>query len=150
MVRVLGAGRPGMTDPGRIIRAGDERLIVPPKILIVDDEPDLLETCVRLLRQVGHTCLTASTGREAIALIEAERPNLVVTDFRLPTTDGLAVARHARRSSPPTPVIVFTAYPSPHTKREAHEAGATIFLPKPFSAAEFLDAVSRALDSPSA
>lgn len=137
-----------MTNSDRIIRAGAERLIVSPKTLVVDDEPDLLETCARLLRQAGHTCLTAHSGREAIALIDAERPNLVVTDLRLPTIDGLAVARHARRISPPPPVIFFTAYSSPYAKREAQEAGATIFLPKPFSAAEFLDAVGRALDRP--
>ncbi|MBI2154129.1 MAG: response regulator [Candidatus Rokubacteria bacterium] len=121
-----------------------------PRTLIVEDEPDLLETCVRLLRQVGHSCLTAHTGRDAIALIDAEHPDLVVTDLRLPTVNGLAVTRHASRASPPMPVIVITAYPSPHTKREAHQAGATIFLPKPFSAAEFMDAVNRALASPPA
>ena len=137
-----------MSDPSRIVRAGDERLIVSPKTLIVDDEPDLLDTCVRLLRQVGHTCLTAPAAREAIALIDAERPNLVVTDFRLPTLDGLAITRHARRCSPPMPVIVTTAYTSPDAKRGAQQAGATIFLPKPFSATEFLDAVRRALASP--
>src|SRR3990170_6530586 len=85
-----------MTDSSGIIRAGDERLIVSPKTLIVEDEPDLLETCVRLLRQVGHSCLTARSGREAIALIDAEHPDLVVTDLRLPTLNGLAVTRHAR------------------------------------------------------
>ena len=137
-----------MSGPERIIRAGDERLIVTPKTLIVDDEPDLLETCVRLLRQAGHICLTAPGGREAISLFDAQRPDLVVTDLRLPTMDGLAVARHARRASPPVPVILTTAYSSPHAKREAQEAGATVFLPKPFSAAEFLDAVGRALDAP--
>lgn len=139
-----------MSASNRILRAGDERLIVPPKTLIVDDEPDLLETCARLLQQAGHTCLTAHTAREAVALIDAERPNLVVTDFRLPTIDGLAVARYARRASPPPPVIVITAYTTPHAKREAHQAGATVFLPKPFSATEFLDAVNRALASPAA
>lgn len=116
-------------------------------VLIVDDEPDLLETCVRLLRQAGHTCLSAHSGREAISLIDAERPGLVVTDFRLPAIDGLAVARHARRLSPPPAVIVFTAYTSPRARQEAHEAGAVVFLPKPFSAAEFLGAVGRALDT---
>lgn len=137
-----------MTEPGRIIRAGDERLIVDPKTLIVDDEPDLLNTCVRLLRQVGHSCLTACTGQEAIGLIDAEHPNLVVTDLRLPTVNGLAVARYARRASPPVPVILITAYSSFEGKREARAAGATVYLPKPFSAAEFLDAVDRALATP--
>lgn len=134
-----------MTESDRIIRAGDERLIVSPRTLIVEDEPDLLETCVRLLRQAGHICLTAPGAREAISLIDTERPDLVVADLRLPTMGGLAVARHARRVSPPVPVIVTTAYTSPEASREARRAGATIFLPKPFGAAEFMDAVNRAL-----
>jgi CheY-like chemotaxis protein len=134
-----------MRERDRIIRAGDERLIVSPKTLIVEDEPDLLETCVRLLRQVGHSCLAAPSAREAITLIDARRPNLVVTDLRLPTLDGLAVARHARRTSPPIPVIITTGYTSAEARREAYKAGATIFLPKPFTAAEFMEAVNRAL-----
>lgn len=137
-----------MAESGRIIRAGDERLIVTPKTLIVDDEPDLLATCVRLLRQVGHVCLTAPSGAEAIRLIDAERPSLVVTDLKLPAVDGLAVTRHARRASPPVPVILTTAYGSMDAKRQAREAGATIYLSKPFSTVEFLEAVQRALGAP--
>jgi CheY-like chemotaxis protein len=131
-----------------IIRAGDERLIVVPKTLIVDDEPDLVVTCVRLLRPLGHICLTASTGRDAIRLIDAERPNLVVTDLRLETEDGLEVARYARGVRPPIPVILITAYASRETWREAQEAGAAIYLPKPFSTVQFLGAVRHALATP--
>lgn len=118
------------------------------KTLIVDDEPDLVVTCVRLLEQAGHSCLTARTGREAINLIDAERPDLVVTALRLPTVDGLAVTRYAQRASPPAPVIFITAYSSSDVKRRARAAGASVFLPKPFSAAELLDAVQRALSTP--
>ena len=139
-----------MTDSSGIIRAGDERLIVSPKTLIVEDEPDLLETCVRLLRQVGHSCLTARSGREAIAQIDAEHLDLVVTDLRLPTLNGLAVTRYARRTSPPVPVVLITGYTSTQAKQEAQAAGAIVFLPKPFSAAEFMGAVNRALGIPSA
>ena len=139
-----------MTDSSGIIRAGDERLIVSPKTLIVEDEPDLLETCVRLLRQVGHSCLTARSGGEAIALIDTEHPDLVVTDLRLPTLNGLAVTRYARRTSPPVPVVLITGYTSTQAKQEAQAAGAIVFLPKPFSAAEFMGAVNRALGVPSA
>ncbi len=137
-----------MTEPSRVICAGDERLTVSPKTLIVEDEPDLLNTCVRLLQQIGHTCLAAHTGRDAITLIDTQHPDLVVTDYFLPAVDGLSVARHARRVSPPVPVVVITAYSSGETKRQARAAGALVFLPKPFSAAEFLDAVRGALAAP--
>ncbi len=122
--------------------------VLPAKTLIVDDEPDLVATCVRLLGQLNHMCLTAKTGGEAIRLIDAERPNLVVTDLRLPTLDGLAVARHARRVSPPVPVILTTAYGSPRVEVEAREAGATVYLAKPFSTAQLLAAVRQALANP--
>jgi CheY-like chemotaxis protein len=67
------------------------------KILLVDDEPDLLAGWSRILRPLGYLCLTASTGPDAIVL-DLEAPDLVVTDLRLPGVDGLAIARHA----PPT------------------------------------------------
>lgn len=138
-----------MSGLHRIVRVGDERLIVSPKTLLVDDEPDLVVTCVRLLGQIGHRCLTARTGREAMGLIDAEHPDLVVTDLRLPTIDGLAIARYARRASPPVPVVLTTGFTSREARRDAEQAGATVYLPKPFSAAEFLDAVRRALNPPS-
>lgn len=138
-----------MISSARSMPGGEARRIAVPKTLIVDDEPDLLVTCARLLEQAGHVCLTAQTGGEAIGLIDAERPNLVVTDLRLPTIDGLAVARHARRLTPPVPVILITAYSTPESKRDALQAGVEVYLPKPFSAAEFLNAVRRALPTPS-
>jgi CheY-like chemotaxis protein len=97
--------------------------VVAPRTLVVEDDPDLLDTCVRLLEQGGHRCLAARSGGEAVALIDAERPGLVLTDWRLPALDGLAVARHARRASPPVPVVLTTAYPSAEVRRRAREVG---------------------------
>jgi two-component system response regulator GlrR len=114
-------------------------------ILVVDDEPDLVANCARLLRGVGHESLRAHTGPDAMALIDWERPDLIVADLRLPGVDGLAVARHARRHTPPIPVILITAYDSPQARSAARENGVSIYLPKPFSNAAFLDAVQRAL-----
>ena len=113
-------------------------------ILVVDDEPDLVATCERLLRRIGHT-LRAHTGPDAVALIDRESPDLVVADLRLPGVDGLAVARHARGHVPPIPVILITAYDSPQARSAARESGADAYLAKPFSNAEFLDAVLRSL-----
>lgn len=117
------------------------------KILIVDDEPDLVATCARLLGRAGFRCLAAHSGADAIALIDAEHPGLVVTDLRLPHADGLAVTRHARQSSPPVPVVLITAYASSDARQKAAEAGAAVFLRKPFGTGEFLDAVRRGLAS---
>jgi CheY-like chemotaxis protein len=114
-------------------------------ILVVDDEPDLVVNCERLLQREGHSCLQAHTGLDAIGLIDRERPDLVVTDLRLPGAGGLTVARHARSRVPPIPVILITAYDSPQARIAAKESGVAGYLAKPFSNAAFLDAVERAL-----
>lgn len=118
-------------------------------ILVVDDEPDLVANCERLLQRAGHESRRAHTGPDAIALIDRERLDLVVADLRLPGVDGLAVVRHARGRVPPIPVILITAYDSPQARAAARETGASIYLAKPFSNAAFLDAVQRALPSKS-
>lgn len=114
-------------------------------ILVVDDEPDLVANCERLLRRAGHVSLRAYTGPDAMALIDREEPDLVVADLRLPGADGLAVTRHARHHVPPIPVILITAYDSSQARRAASESGADVYLAKPFSNAAFLDAVQRVL-----
>jgi CheY-like chemotaxis protein len=118
-------------------------------ILVVDDEPDLVANCERLLQRIGHASLRAHTGPDAMALIDREEPDLVVADLRLPGADGLAVTRHARRHVPPIPVILITAYDSSQARRAASESGADVYLAKPFSNAAFLDAVQRVLPAKS-
>jgi CheY-like chemotaxis protein len=113
------------------------------RVLIVDDNSDLRETVVRLLGRFGYSCLTVSSGAEAMEAIEAESPDLVVTDLHRPGIDGVAVARGARAHSPPIPVVLLTAYPN----RVGHpqEAGATIHVAKPFANRDLVQAVQRAL-----
>jgi CheY-like chemotaxis protein len=119
-------------------------------ILVVDGEPELVANCERLLRRVGHVSLRAYTGPDAIALIDTDQPDLVVADLRLPKVDGLAVTRHARAQVPPIPVILITAYDSWEARQAASEAGVGVYLAKPFSNAEFLQAVVRMLPLQSA
>jgi CheY-like chemotaxis protein len=109
-------------------------------VLVVDDEVDLVVNCERLLQRAGHESLRAHTGPEAMAVIDREKPDLIVADLRLRGADGLAVARHAR----PIPLILITAYDSPQARRAARESGVSTYLAKPFSNATFLDAVQRA------
>ncbi len=125
---------------GVMSHAGDGQ-----RILIVDDEPDLAATWVRFFRQMGRVPLVARSGPEALALIDAERPDLVLTDLRLPGVDGLEVLRHARRVAAGTPVILVTAYASEETRREALRAGARAYLAKPVSLAELRTTVEKAL-----
>ena len=117
-----------------------------PTILVVDDEPDLVTNCQRLLRPLGYVCLGASTAAEAMALIDREAPDLVVTDLRLPGADGLAVARHARARVPPIPVILISADDAAGSREAARATGVGAFLTKPFPNALFLEAVRRVLE----
>ncbi len=118
------------------------------RVLIVDDDIDLLNTLVRLLGRFGYTCLTASSGDEGIRLMDVESPDLVVTDLRMPGIDGVAVARHAQERTPAIPVVLMTAYHTRETERRAEEVGVGIHLAKPFASVDFVSAVQRALAGP--
>jgi DNA-binding NtrC family response regulator len=115
------------------------------RILILDDEVDLVDTCVRLLSRHGYGCVVGHTAREGVKLITEQRPDLVITDLYLPDLDGLSVLRHAREQTPPIPGILMTAHPSPRNATEAYDAGAMFYLAKPFSNAALLELVGRAL-----
>ena len=115
------------------------------RILVVDDEPDMLENVVRILRRTPHRCITAETGAVALLLVDTEQPDLVLTDLRLPGMDGLALLGAIKRLSPPTPVVIFTAYASESVEKEAVRAGAAGFLVKPFTAAGLLQVIAQAL-----
>jgi CheY-like chemotaxis protein len=118
---------------------------VEPHILIVDDEVDLLETLVRLLGRLGYKCRVASSAADAILALEAEPPDLLVTDLHMPGTDGWAVVRHARHHAPPIPVIVLTAYATSETRQEIRRMGSTTYIAKPFANADLVNAVQRAV-----
>jgi two-component system response regulator GlrR len=113
-------------------------------ILVVDDEPDMLENLIRLLGRKGYRCLAAQSAIEAIGLITRERPDLVITDLYLPGMDGLEITQHAQTRSPAIPVVLVTANASAAAHRQAFAAGA-FFLAKPFVSAELLALVQRAL-----
>jgi CheY-like chemotaxis protein len=117
-------------------------------VLIVDDDPDMMETCARILRSNGHECLTAAGGREALDLLRSRRLDLILADLRMPEMDGLTLLAHARRLAPQVPVVIITAYGSQDTARRAREAGAAAYLAKPFGISELQEVVARALRGP--
>ncbi len=112
------------------------------RVLVVDDEPDFLATCVRLLSLKGHEALTATNALDAISRIDTEHPDLVVTDLRLGGPEGQVVVQHARRARPPLPVIIVSGHPSPEIARMASRAGAE-FLAKPISPTQLMAAIDR-------
>ena len=115
------------------------------RILVVDDEPDLLETVRRILVRAGHEVVTAPSGAEALARLDMAPVELVLTDLMMPAVDGLAVLAGARQRDPLTPVVVMTAFASVETAVAALRAGAWDYLAKPFSADNLRVVVDRAL-----
>ncbi|HLC42198.1 MAG TPA: sigma-54 dependent transcriptional regulator [Methylomirabilota bacterium] len=116
-----------------------------PKILIVDDERDMLENCVRILRQPQYDCLKTDDPKEALRLLESERPDLLLTDLKMPEVDGLTVLRRSQELDPERPVIVFTAFATFESAVEAVKQGAFDYVPKPFSVDQLKLCVDRAL-----
>lgn len=107
----------------------------PLTVLVVDDEPDLVELIAYNLRQRGHRVLTASDGETALSLAGSRRLDLVVLDVMMPRLSGVEVARRLRsqRETELMPIIMLTA-----RSEEAHEleglgAGADDYIAKPFS-----------------
>ena len=115
------------------------------RILIVDDEPDMVENCSRILSRLGYACLTAENGRAALAILEREHPDLVLTDLKMPEMDGMALLQRAHATDPDLPVIVITGFASIESAVTAVREGAFDYLPKSFSVDQLRVAVERAL-----
>ena len=118
----------------------------PAKILIVDDEEEMLGSCVRLLGRSGYHCLTTTDPARAFLLIEEERPDLVLTDLRMPGHDGMDILRRARELDPEAVVLLFTAYATIESAVAAIKEGAYDYIPKPFEAEDLRQRVARALE----
>lgn len=114
-------------------------------VLIVEDEPDLAQTCERLLRRRGHDVTTARTCAAGLQALAAGTSLLVVCDVRLPDGDGLDVIRAAKELDPPVPAIAMTAEVSEAGRRRALASGADAYLAKPFTIAAFTALVDQAL-----
>ena len=116
-----------------------------PRILVVDDEPDMVENCVRILRRAGYRCMSATDPHRALALLESERPDLLLTDLKMPEIDGLTLLRRAHELDAALPVVVITAFATIESAVAAIKDGAFDYLPKNFSVDEFTLVVERAL-----
>ncbi|MGI8704043.1 MAG: response regulator, partial [Candidatus Limnocylindrales bacterium] len=112
-------------------------------LLIVDDEPTLLETLAYNLERDGYEVLTASDGREALVKFRAHQPDLLVLDLMLPELSGVEVCRIIRRESG-LPILMLTAKDGEIDKVVGLEVGADDYVTKPFSLRE-LQARIRAL-----
>jgi len=114
-------------------------------ILVVDDVPNTVEVLERNLTAEGYSVFTAPGVPEAIRITESTPIDLVITDLKMPKVSGIDLVRHVRENLPDAEVIMITGYPSIEGAVEAGKMGAEEYLPKPFTDAELLAAVRRAL-----
>jgi DNA-binding NtrC family response regulator len=115
------------------------------RVLIVDDEQPVLQAVRGVIEQMGHHAHEAHDGAQAIAALDRESFDLIVTDLRMPNQDGLAVVRRARELPARTPAVVLTASASIADCVAAMQAGAFNFLVKPLNREELRNVVSSAL-----
>jgi two-component system, OmpR family, response regulator MprA len=112
--------------------------------LIVDDDPKLLKMLQRTLTYESLTVFTATNGLEALPLVEAHKPDMIIVDWMMPKMDGLAFVRRLRDEEDKTMVLMLTARDAIENRVEGLESGADDYLVKPFAPAEL---VARACDA---
>src|SRR5205823_12167196 len=104
-------------------------------VLAVDDQPDMLTIVVRALEQDQYTVSKATSGQEALRMIDEHMPDLVVLDYKMTGMDGMTVVK-TLRAKPETqrlPVLMLTAMTDEPSTRAGFEAGVTDYVTKPFS-----------------
>lgn len=114
------------------------------KILIVDDEPEALENCRRILTRLRYDCMTENNPVRAVEVMERERPGLVLTDLRMPGLDGIGILNAAKEMDPEVQVVLLTAYSSVQTAVLSMQRGAFDYLTKPFSSTQLEEVTRRA------
>ena len=110
------------------------------RVLIVDDDPDIVRLVSYNLSHSGYQALTASTGREALELVQKQPPDLIVLDLMLPDIDGMEVCRTLRRqvTTRRIPILMLTARGEEIDRVVGFELGADDYVAKPFSPRELV------------
>ena len=115
------------------------------KILVVDDEPDILKMVTFRLKKEGYEFITAVDGQEALDLINRQRPDLVLLDLRLPVVDGYEVCKRLKTNEDlrQIPVILVTASSAAEIAEKTKDFQADDYLIKPFEPEELLDKIKK-------
>ncbi|MGB5750848.1 MAG: sigma-54 dependent transcriptional regulator [Desulfobacterales bacterium] len=117
-----------------------------PSILIVDDEPSILQTLSGLLADEGFEVTTAANGYEALKIIDAESPDLVLLDIWMPGIDGIETLKEIKKGNPTIQVIIITGHGTIETAVNATKLGAYDLIEKPLSIDKVIVAINNALN----
>jgi len=117
------------------------------KILVADDDQELLDLVVMALQQEGHQVMTASDGQKAIKALQMHTFDLVIFDVMMPNATGLEVASQASTKDNPPKIITMSGKKNLKSGQLAW-AGVDVHIDKPFEISEFLKVVQRLLDEP--
>lgn len=116
------------------------------KLLIVEDEKIALKNLVHVLKKDGYDVTGAQSGAAALALIDSQSFDVVLTDLKMEKVDGMQVLKKCRERNPETEVIVITGYATPESAVEAMKRGAFYYIAKPFRLEEVRQVVCEALE----
>ncbi len=131
--------------PEETVGAAPAPALPVPRVLVVDDEPSVVDVFQEFLGGQGYALIIASSGEEAVRLIPELRPDIILTDINLPGLSGLEVMRYAKSVDPEVAVIVVTGYASASTAIDALRQGAFNYVTKPFDLDEVHQIVERAV-----
>jgi DNA-binding NtrC family response regulator len=115
-------------------------------VLVVDDEPIVLQSLAAWLRQEGHEVDTAEGARKALELAAGRRYEIAFVDIKMPDIDGLELQSRLAAADPELTIIIMTAYASVESAVKALKAGAYDYIPKPFNPEELSHLVRRAIE----
>ena len=100
------------------------------KILLVDDDADILEVIGTRIKSWGYDLITAIDANQALEFLDSQNPDIVVLDYRMPQKDGISALKDIRKTDKEIPVIMFTAYPDDKSIKGADNLGVLAFIPK--------------------
>ncbi|MEA4902224.1 sigma-54 dependent transcriptional regulator [Desulfitobacterium sp.] len=116
------------------------------KILVIDDEQDMLDTCSRIIKRMGYGCITYANSEEAYEKMADLDPDLIITDLQMPGIDGFQIQEKAKSCLPRTLVLVITGYASVDSAIQAMKNGAFDYLPKPFKLDQLQITIKKAIN----
>ncbi|MFC2038795.1 response regulator [Chloroflexota bacterium] len=119
---------------------------MPTKVLVVDDEKHIRDSCIRLLQRKRYDAEGAASGVEALEKIGKETYDMVLLDVRMPGMDGIEVLRRAMEIAPDILVLVLTGHGTIDTANEAMELGAAGFIRKPIAIENLAESIDEALE----